>query len=124
MLTRSDGVKSFSSKAVAYAKGRPHYAKEALDFVINQLGLNSSMCVADVGAGTGLLTRELATRFCDVIAVEPNEEMRNALGDSVVDGTAENTGLDDSSVDAVFAAQAFHWFNPFLARIEFQRILK
>lgn len=118
------GVNSFSSKVEAYVKGRPAYAKDALDFVVEKLSLTSSMCVADIGAGTGLLTRELRSRFREVIAIEPNDEMRSELGESAVNGTAENTGLANASIDAIFAAQAFHWFSPSLARSEFQRVLK
>ncbi len=40
------------------------------------------------------------------------------------DGTAENTGLEDDSVDLVVAAQAFHWFDVEKARVECLRILK
>jgi SAM-dependent methyltransferase len=40
------------------------------------------------------------------------------------DGTAENTNLDDASIDFVIAAQAFHWFDPDKTRREFKRILK
>jgi SAM-dependent methyltransferase len=41
-----------------------------------------------------------------------------------VNGTAEATSLEDRSVDAVVAAQAFHWFDAPRARAEFSRILK
>ncbi len=91
------------------------------------------MTVADIGAGTGLLTRDLLPRFAHVFAVEPNEEMRSALVSNEIgshpslralSGTAESTSLADSSVDMVFAAQAFHWFDIVSARAEFQRVLR
>ena len=41
-----------------------------------------------------------------------------------LDGAAEATGLPTASVDFVTAGQAFHWFDPARARIEFRRILK
>jgi len=67
-----------------------------------------------------------------VIAVEPNAAMRAAaerdLGGTPhfrsVDGSAEATGLEASSVDLVTAAQAFHWFDPAAARAEMTRILR
>ena len=37
----------------------------------------------DLGAGTGRLTRELARRFDDVVAVEPDERMRALHGDAL-----------------------------------------
>jgi len=67
-----------------------------------------------------------------VFGVEPNPEMREA-GENLlrgfpnftsVGGTAEATTLPDHSVDFVTAAQAAHWFNRALARLEFARILK
>jgi len=39
-------------------------------------------------------------------------------------GSAERIPLDDSSVDAVFAAQAFHWFDKSLALPEIVRVLR
>ena len=39
-------------------------------------------------------------------------------------GTGEHSQLEDKSVDGVIAAQAFHWFEPEEALIEFHRILK
>jgi ubiquinone/menaquinone biosynthesis C-methylase UbiE len=88
--------------------------------------------VADVGAGTGLLTRDLLRHGCRVIAVEPNPEMR-AAADRLLGGTpgyqslnacAEAIPLENASVDLVTAAQAFHWFDVDRARAEFLRILK
>jgi SAM-dependent methyltransferase len=39
-------------------------------------------------------------------------------------GTAEHTGLKEQSMDAVTAAQAFHWFDARLFKTECRRILK
>ena len=65
-----------------------------------------------------------------VFAVEPNDAMRTAaersLGDQVsfhsIKGTAEETTLPGASVDLIFCAQAFHWFDPIRAPREFRRI--
>ena len=67
-----------------------------------------------------------------VYGVEPNREMREAgerllsayPGFVSVDGRAEETTLADASVDFVTAGQAFHWFDPPHARVEFKRILR
>jgi ubiquinone/menaquinone biosynthesis C-methylase UbiE len=88
--------------------------------------------VADIGSGTGISARPLLERGCTVIGVEPNEPMRQAAerllaefaGFRSVDGTAEATNLADQSVDAILAAQAFHWFDRERAKAEFRRILK
>ena len=88
--------------------------------------------IADIGCGPGTSAVTLLERGYQVVGVEPNAEMRavakTALGRnhhfSIVDGTAESTGLADHSVDLVLAAQAFHWFNVPAARQEFLRILR
>ena len=61
-----------------------------------------------------------------MIAVEPVEEMRAALPESVraLDGTAEAIPLDDGSVDLVTVAQAFHWFDGPAALAEIHRVLR
>jgi SAM-dependent methyltransferase len=85
--------------------------------------------VLDLGAGTGKLTQILAARYAHVIAVEPLEELRALLavrapGAEVRAGAAEAIPLDDASVDAVFAGQAFHWFANDGAVGEIARVLR
>jgi len=81
--------------------------------------------VLDLGAGTGKLTRLLAERFAHVTAVEPDDAMRELIrwGD-VREGSAERIPLPDASVDAVFAAEAFHWFANEAALGEIARVLR
>ena len=86
-------------------------------------------CVLDLAAGTGKLTALLAERFASVVAVEPLPEMRAVLQRNVpevraVTGTAERIPLDDALVDAVFVADAFHWFDSALAAHEIERVLR
>ena len=64
--------------------------------------------------------------------IEPNREMRLAAEKNLsayenftsLNATAEETTLDDSSVDMVTAGQAFHWFDKEKCACEFRRILK
>ncbi|HEX2252579.1 MAG TPA: class I SAM-dependent methyltransferase [Thermoanaerobaculia bacterium] len=115
-----------------YVRYRPTYPAAALDLLERECGLRPGATVADLGAGTGILTALLLDRGARVFAVEPNEPMRRAaearLGDrpgfASVAGTAEATGLPAASVDLVTAAQAFHWFDPPRARAEAARILR
>lgn len=83
----------------------------------------------DLGAGTGKLTRALAGRGLEVIAVEPLDEMREVLQRQLPDvralaGVAESIPLDDASVDAVTVAQAWHWVDPPRALPEIARVLR
>ena len=122
----------FGDRVADYLRSRPGYPAELLDVLAQHCGLNSASVVADVGAGTGLLTRLFVDAGNPVFAVEPNREMRIALETmhppsptfASVDGCAEATGLPDAAVDIVTAAQAFHWFDRPRARAEFARILQ
>ena len=122
----------FSDRVADYVRARPGYPTAELAAALRDLiGLAPPARVADVGAGTGLSTIALRQAGFDVIAVEPNDAMRVAgeallAGDAGVrwqPGTAEATGLPDASVDALVAAQAFHWFDPPRARAEALRVL-
>ena len=68
----------FSSRVDAYAKYRPSYPSEAIDYLYEAVGLGERSEIADVGAGTGIFSRLLLERGSRVTAVEPNEAMRRA----------------------------------------------
>ena len=121
----SEFARSFDRAAEEYERGRPGYAEAALD----ALGLPADSVVLDLAAGTGKLTRQLVPRFARVIAVEPLGGMRAQLervvpGAEALVGTAESIPLDDDSVDAVFVAEAFHWFATSAALDEIARVLR
>jgi SAM-dependent methyltransferase len=126
-----DGTTRFTDRVRDYVKYRPDYPRCVLDR-LREMGLGTGMPVADVGSGTGIFSALLLESGASVYAVEPNEAMRRAaeewLGGNPafrsVAGTAEETGLQESSVRLVTAAQAFHWFDAEGARAEFARILQ
>src|SRR5262245_29361777 len=115
----SDPTRRFGSRADDYAKARPSYPPEVFDFLENNFGLSAGQTAADLGSGTGISAELLLDRGLRVFAVEPNEAMRataeKTLGARAgfvsVDGRAETTTLPNNSVDWVYAAQAFHWFD-------------
>ena len=120
-------TRGFEDAGERYERGRPDYPAAAIDWLLGELGRPGS--VADVGAGTGKLTRPLLERGVHVIAVEPVAGMRATLaraapGADVRAGQAEALPLDDGSVDAVVAGQAFHWFANATALGEFARVLR
>jgi ubiquinone/menaquinone biosynthesis C-methylase UbiE len=120
---------SFGRIAAEYDDVRPEYAPEALDRAEEALGLRRESRVVDLAAGSGVLTRALAGRFAEVVAVEPNDEMRAVLtarsdGIEVLAGTAERIPLPDDSADAVFVGDAFHWFDGEAAVAELKRVLR
>lgn len=122
----------FSDRVADYVRFRPTYPRALVEWLRADHGVTPSWVVADVGAGTGISTRLFLEAGHEVVAVEPNAEMRaaavEALGSSprfrAVDAPAEATTLPDASVDLVVAAQAFHWFRPEAVRREWARILR
>lgn len=127
-----DNTKRFSGKGAIYAKARPGYAPALFAYLEQELQVPRGAVFADIGAGTGIFSRQLLQAGYRVTAVEPNEDMRcraeqalnGTAGYQSVNGTADHTGLEDESVDYVTAAQAFHWFDPVAFRRECRRILK
>jgi SAM-dependent methyltransferase len=115
--------------AVDYEELRPGYAPEAVAWVAERGGLVPGSLIVDLAAGTGLLSRRFVPIGVDVVAVEPASNMRAVLGARVpavrvVDGTAESIPLQDSSVDAVVVANAFHHFAREAAFAEIRRVLR
>jgi ubiquinone/menaquinone biosynthesis C-methylase UbiE len=120
---------SFGRIAAEYDDVRPDYDPESLRRAEEVLGLSGVSRVVDLAAGSGKLTRPLAARFAEVVAVEPNEDMRAVLarrsGDvRVLAGTAERMPLPDDFADAVFVGDAFHWFDGTAAVAELERVLR
>jgi SAM-dependent methyltransferase len=118
-----DPARSFDRAAAEYERTRPEYP----DAVLEHLPLPADATVLDVGAGTGKLTRVLARRYARVIAVEPLDGMRAILEQVVPEalpGRAEEIPVPDTSVDAVFAGQAFHWFATDEAMAEIARVIR
>lgn len=121
---RREQATSFGAAADAYERGRPPYPAAAIDWLLPP----GAARVLDVGAGTGKLTRQLAAHGLDVVAVEPLPGMREQLaravpGIPVHPGTAEDIPLPDRSVDAVLAAQVWHWVDQVRAVPEVARVL-
>lgn len=117
----------FSTRANEYNKYRK--ADPSLVGVIFELlNLPKGSIVADVGAGTGNYSKALSSFGYKIVAVEPEEKMRNQANFSNiiwVNSFAENINLPDSSVDAVIAINSVHHFSDFKkSQQEFYRILK
>lgn len=116
-----------------YDRYRERYdAKELLTLLREWSGLTPDWLIADVGAGTGMLSDVFLANGNRVIAIEPNAGMRAACtrlhdGEQRLEvraGTAEATGLPDASVDVVANGRALHWFDVNAAMREFKRVLR
>jgi SAM-dependent methyltransferase len=121
----------FNADGSRYDKARPSYPKEMFGWLSDIGVLRRGLGAVDVGAGTGIFTRELAAHVGDseqpVLAVEPVSGMREmcSLLPNVVsaDGSAESLPVEDGSVDLITVAQAFHWFASATSLNEFRRAL-
>lgn len=120
---------SFGVQAHSYEAGRPEYPFDAVAWVLETLP-HGSRRIADVGAGTGKLTRTLlGAPDAEVVAVDPDPHMLAMLRTAVPGvpafvGTAETLPLPDASVDAVVLGQAWHWVDPIAASAEIGRVVR
>jgi SAM-dependent methyltransferase len=128
----SNPTARFGNRVADYVATRPGYPTAVLEILRDEAGLTPVSVVADIGSGTGLSSEMFLRNGNTVFGVEPNAEMR-AAGEQLlagypnfhsVVGTAEATTLPDASIDLIVAGQAFHWFDPARAGIEFRRILR
>jgi ubiquinone/menaquinone biosynthesis C-methylase UbiE len=122
----------FSDRVDNYVKYRPHYPDEVFDFLESEKIIDKGFTIADIGSGTGISADPLLKRNYTVYGIEPNKEMRKAAEKFLIEyknfksvaATAENTMLENASVNTIIAGQAFHWFDRPKTKAEFKRILK
>lgn len=130
MASREEMSLSFGAAAAAYQAGRPDYPRETVDWVLAPVREpGRAVRVADVGAGTGKLTRTLVEAGAEAVAIDPDPAMLAALREHVhgvptFAGTGERMPLPDASVDAVVFGQAWHWVDVAAASAEAGRVLR
>src|SRR5262245_47278159 len=104
----------YTKLADAYVS-RPDYAAAAIDRVFDAARLPKGDTAADMGAGAGHLTLELARRGLDIVALEPNPRMRahgiertSPFGNvRWVDAVMEDSGLPAGSFAFVSYGSSF-----------------
>lgn len=120
---------SFGAEADTYEASRPDYPFEAVAWMLENLTPGARR-IADVGAGTGKLTRVLVKApEAEVVAIDPDPAMLAKLRDTVPGvptfvGTAEALPLPDASLDAVVLGQAWHWVDPVTGSAEVGRVIR
>src|SRR5580658_304884 len=119
----------YTEHASHYDK-RADYSYDAIKELVSATGCVPQKPVAEVGAGTGKLTKELLKHGLTVKSVEPNDAMReigikNTRGKTVTwsVGTGEATGLLTRSAQAVFFGSSFNVVDQRAALAEVARIL-
>lgn len=131
-MNKTNSAERFSSRVENYIKYRPRYPKELIAYLKQNGNFNKDQIVADIGSGTGILTKLFLENGNPVFGIEPNNKMQ-AAGEKYlsnysrftsITGTSEETTLQDQSVDWVVAGQAYHWFDRVKTKEEFNRILR
>ncbi|KAK9470910.1 S-adenosyl-L-methionine-dependent methyltransferase [Dipodascopsis tothii] len=122
-------LSAFNSNHSTYDKYRPTFDPSAVDSLLDELRLPAGATVVDLASGTGKFTALLADKGFDLSAVEVSEGMLTTFRENyptipAFQGSSYEIPFADNSVDAVFAAQAFHWFANDRALTEIHRVLK
>jgi SAM-dependent methyltransferase len=115
----------FSGIATGYAAFRPHYPAALFDYV-------AGLCRArrrawDCACGSGQATLALAERFDSVVATDASaQQLSAAVPHARVSyrvAPAEQSGIEDASIDLVTVAQALHWLDLQRFYAEVRRVL-
>lgn len=124
---------NFGQVAHSYARSREDIPTALMESLQIRSIFLEEKNVADIAAGTGALTRKMAMRKANVIGVEPSTELLEQarafnktknFSIPYLEGTAEDTGLEDSQYDIVTVMRAWHWFDREKAIQEVKRVLK
>lgn len=124
---------NFGVVAESYARSRndiPHQLFESL--LLRNISFDGKE-IADIGCGTGALTRKIKIRKGNVVGVDLSPELiekarliseKEYLPIEYQIGNTENTCLESNSYNIVTVLRAWHWFNREEAIKEVKRILK
>jgi ubiquinone/menaquinone biosynthesis C-methylase UbiE len=103
----------FSSQAADYAKWRPGYPKEFIDYIVSHVKQKNTAW--DCATGNGQAAIMLAEYFDHVFATDlSKEQLKHArLHPKITysQSTAEHTQFAPNTFDLVTVAQAYHWID-------------
>src|SRR5580700_3479476 len=110
----TDAKQRFSNRVADYVRYRPSYPPALLDLLAKECDLRPSHVIADIGSGTGLLSKLFLDNGNRLYGVEPNADMRAAGEEFLreyqnftsVNGSAEASGIPSASADSITAGQA------------------
>ena len=116
MASREEMSTSFGAASGIYELGRPGYPSQAVEWMLHPVrDEGRALRVADVGAGTGTLTRAAVELGAEVVAIDPDPAMlaeyaRQALGRTITapfldhEGTLRVIALDPQLEQAMAEA--------------------
>ena len=106
-------IKTKQDKMVLYSAGGANFSEKVREAAYKAADIKSGKLAADIGAGTGFVTKGLVRQGLEVIAVDQSEAMLVELKRKYPDldgrqGQAEDLPLADDAVDYVFANMYLH----------------
>lgn len=120
-----------ANKAESYNIGRPNYPEVFYKYLYKEAGITTNTIIADIGAGTGKVTKGFLERGNKVFAIEPDKDMIKILKNNLnrfpdcipIENTAENIEIPSNSIDLIFCGNSYHWFDKNRVIPVFKRIL-
>ncbi|MET7992895.1 class I SAM-dependent methyltransferase [Amycolatopsis sp. NPDC005232] len=115
-------AESFGIDAQRYDRARPRYPAALIDRLAA-----AGPKVLDVGAGTGIVAKQLQDRGNVVLGVEPDERMAEFARKQNLDvevATFETWDANGRTFDAVVSGQAWHWVDPVKGAEKAAEVLK
>jgi SAM-dependent methyltransferase len=112
---------SFDSVSPEYTDARPAYDERLFDCIDSVGHFTSDSRILELGAGTGIATRQIADRWhSHITAIEPGanliKEAQAGLAGCpdirFLNTTFESYDAQGQKFDAVFSATSFHWLDP------------
>lgn len=121
---RQELAAAFHDGGERYERIRPGYPPDLVDWLV----ADAAGRVVDLGAGTGKFTEHLVRRGLQVHAVDPSADMLAQLRWRLPEVRCHTCGAEtlpfaNASVNAMFAAQAWHWFDVTATSAEVCRVL-
>lgn len=122
----------FGKTARDYGRFRAGFPAPFFERLVSFGLIRRGVRALDIGTGTGTVARGLAERGCDVVALDPSENLmaegrrldREAgLRVEQVAALAEALPFADGEIDLAVAGQCWHWFDGTAAAAEMRRAL-
>jgi SAM-dependent methyltransferase len=123
-VTHPGSPTAFEELVDHYDAARPSYPSSLYDALPALSG-----SVLELGAGTGIATRELEQRAGSLVSTDLGPKMLGRLHERspsvpVVVSRAEQLPFADASFDVVCGAQMWHWVDTAAASMEVRRVLR
>ena len=102
---------AYRGTAAYYAAGRPPYSLALSDTLANEVEMDGYGRMLDVGGGPGVLTVELAPRFGEAVALDPDPGMlaegRSRAEESFIWGNLKSSELANLCPDTIEEAAVY-----------------